>query len=177
MQPFDASRTRLMPGASAVAAKAKSGTMAPGRPNMAQVAQLHTRYRILVVDDMSVSRGVMAQCLEGLGCKHVFVAGDARTALNALRTAPVDLILSDYLMPGMTGLDLLKRLRQTPELALTRFVLVTGAPEPGLERQAAALGVSAILWKPYNLRDLRATIERVMGRALPSMQGRVRHAG
>ncbi len=139
-------------------------------PTSAPVPPLHARYRIMVVDDMSVSRGVIAQSLEMLDCRNVVVTGDAKAALATLRKHPVDLILSDHLMPEMTGLELLDRIRRTPEIALTRFVLVTGAQDPGLERQAAGLGVSAILWKPYGLRDLRSLIERVMGRRMPALR-------
>lgn len=144
-------------------------------PVTAPVPPLHARYRILVVDDMSVSRGVIAQSLEMLDCRNVVVAGDAKTALASMREHPVDLVLSDYLMPLMTGLEFLGRIRRSPEISHTRFVLVTGAQEPGLERQAAALGVSAILWKPYGLRDLRSLIERVMGRRMPALRSTARN--
>jgi len=130
----------------------------------ATVPPLRARYRIMVVDDMSVSRGVIAQSLEVLGCSRVLVMGDAKSALATLRDAPVDLVLCDHMMPGMTGLELLDKLRRLPDLVMTKFVLVTGASDPKLERHAAALGAAAILWKPYGLRDLRATIEKVMGR-------------
>ena len=141
------------------------------------VAPLHGRYRIMVVDDMSVSRGVIAQSLEILDCKRVVVAADAKSALASLQASPVDLVLCDYLMPGMTGLELLDRIRRSPDLAQIRFVLVTGATEPGLERKAAALGVCAILWKPYGIRDLRALIEKVMARGIPIRRSGARSLG
>lgn len=137
---------------------------APNAAPQPPVPPLRARYRIMVVDDMSVSRGVIAQSLEVLGCSRVVVMGNAKSALTALRDAPVDLVLCDYLMPAMSGLDLLDKMRRLPDLEMTKFILVTGASDPKLERHAAALGAAAILWKPYGLRDLRATIEKVMGR-------------
>lgn len=168
MQPVERNRSYIGP-------QGLAGTNRPaGAPNAtgpAPVPPLRARYRIMVVDDMSVSRGVIAQSLEVLGCNRVTVMGDARSALIALRANPVDLVLSDYLMPGMSGLDLLDRMNRLPDLVMTKFILVTGAIDPKLERQAAALGASAILWKPYGLRDLRATIEKVMGRRAAGQDG------
>ena len=159
MQPVESNRPY-----SGTQGLAGTNRSAVARNGAAPVPPLRARYRIMVVDDMSVSRGVIAQSLEVLGCARVAVMGDARSALNVQRDSPVDLVLCDYLMPGMSGLDLLDRMHRLPDLLMTKFILVTGASDPKLERQAAALGASAILWKPYGLRDLRATIEKVMGR-------------
>ena len=160
------------PGASGRTAAAPNTAAAPPAP----VPPLRARYPIMVVDDMSVSRGVIAQSLEVLGCSRVQILGDARSALAAMQRGPVDLILCDHMMPGMTGLDLLDKMRRLPDLAMTKFILVTGASDPKLERHAAALGASAILWKPYGLRDLRATIEKVMGRKAGLADG-IRNVG
>ena len=173
MQPVESNRPRN--GMQGLAGSNRN-TAALNAASQAPVPPLRARYRIMVVDDMSVSRGVIAQSLEVLGCSRVVVMGDARTALNALRDAPVDLVLCDYLMPGMSGLDLLDKMRRLPDLVMTKFILVTGASDPKLERHAAALGASAILWKPYGLRDLRATIEKVMGRRSAAHDG-IRNAG
>ena len=145
-------------------------SMAP--PVASPVPPLHARYRIMVVDDMSVSRGVLAQSLEMLDCQRVVVAGDGRSAMARLLESPADLVLCDYMMPGMTGLELLDRIRRSPDLALMRFVLVTGTQEPGLEREAASLGVSAILWKPFGLKDMRNLIDQVMRRSIPMLRAR-----
>lgn len=173
MQPVETNRPRS--GNQGSGGLNRTGTsLNPAAP--APVPPLRARYRIMVVDDMSVSRGVISQSLEVLGCSRVIVLGDARSALDLMRDAPVDLVLCDYLMPAMSGLDLLDKMRRLPDLELTKFILVTGASDPKLERHAAALGASAILWKPYGLRDLRATIEKVMGRR-NSVQDGMRNVG
>ena len=168
MQPVETNRQRL--GTQGSAGQNRSSTP-PGAAALPPVPPLRARYRIMVVDDMSVSRGVISQSLEVLGCSRVVVMGDARSALDLMRDAPVDLVLCDYLMPAMSGLDLLDKMRRLPDLVMTKFILVTGASDPKLERHAAALGASAILWKPYGLRDLRATIEKVMGRRNAAQDG------
>lgn len=125
---------------------------------------LRERLRVLVVDDMSTSRGMLAQALDAIGCRRVMVADDGTTALRVLKQHPIDLVLSDYLMPGMGGLALLEHIRANPRFSDTPFILMTGLIEPEVQRRGRKLGVSGYLEKPYSLPILRATIETVVGR-------------
>ena len=68
--------------------------------------------RVMVVDDMSTSRGILTQCLDELGIKNYMVENNGQSAFQTLTTNPVHLVLSDYNMPGMDGLGLLKALRE-----------------------------------------------------------------
>ncbi len=87
---------------------------------------LRDKLRLLVVDDMSTSRGLIVQALEGFGLAHVETAESGEEALTVLQRAPVHLVLSDYNMPGMSGLDLLARVRATPATRGIGFILITG---------------------------------------------------
>ena len=69
---------------------------------------LRDQLRILVVDDMSTSRGLITQALDSFGIRNIAVAEDGANALQALSKSPAHLVISDYNMPQMDGLELLK---------------------------------------------------------------------
>ena len=125
---------------------------------------LRDQIRIMVVDDMSTSRGLIVQGLEAIGVSHVSVASNGVEAIQALEKAPVHLVISDYHMPQMDGLQLLQTLRGTPQTARTGFILVTGSAEQSLVQKAAQLGMNNYLAKPFDVPKLRACIEAVVGR-------------
>jgi two-component system chemotaxis response regulator CheY len=106
--------------------------------------------KALVVDDSKAVRMILAKILRGLGYE-VHEAADAREALNVIEAekAAVTLILLDWNMPEMNGLDLLKRVRQNPELSSTVVVMVTTETE--LDHMAAALeaGANEYVMKPF----------------------------
>jgi len=119
--------------------------------------------RIMVVDDCSVSRGVMEQGLERLGLWNVDHCTDADTAFQRLTAAPVSIVLSDYRMPRASGLDLLFGLRNHPTTRSIPFVLVTGAATSQVLKQARKLGMDAYLLKPYSDDQLRSALTKAVG--------------
>ena len=119
--------------------------------------------RIMVVDDMSTSRGLITQALDAMGVRNVSTAGDGKAALSDLANAPVHLVISDYNMPGMDGLHLLQHLRHSPATQKTGFLLITGKPDPQVIDAGKKLGMNNYLAKPFETKDLKTAIEAIVG--------------
>ena len=120
--------------------------------------------RVMVVDDMGVSRGLLIQAIEEMGIWKNQAENDGRAALAKLVADPVHLVLSDYNMPGMDGLELLKSLRENRSTARIGFILVTGNPTPDIVSKGKALGLNNIIKKPFSTASMKQCIESVVGR-------------
>ncbi|MGY9048244.1 chemotaxis protein CheY [Puniceibacterium antarcticum] len=120
--------------------------------------------RVMVVDDMSTSRGLITQALDEIGIKNYLTENDGKGALQKLVVTPVHLVLSDYNMPELDGLGLLKALRQTKSTQRIGFILVTGKPTPDMVTQAKALGLNNMIKKPFTSDSMRQCIESVVGK-------------
>ncbi|MDF1620546.1 response regulator [Pseudothioclava nitratireducens] len=125
---------------------------------------LRDQLRILVVDDMSTSRGLITQALDAMGIRQVGYATDGPSALQILEKSPVHLVISDYNMPGMDGLHLLHALRNQPKTRSIGFILITGRADKQIVDTGRKLGMNNFLKKPFAPQDLRACIEAVVGR-------------
>lgn len=119
--------------------------------------------RIMIVDDMGVSRGLLVQAIEEMGIWKNQAENDGRAALSKLIADPVHLVLSDYNMPGMDGLELLRALRENKSTARIGFILVTGNPTPDLVAKGKALGLNNIIKKPFSTASMKQCIESVVG--------------
>ncbi len=120
--------------------------------------------RVMIVDDMGVSRGLLVQAIEEMGIWKNQSENDGRSALTKLISDPVHLVLSDYNMPGMDGLELLEALRKNQSTARIGFILVTGNPTPDLVSKGRALGLNNIIKKPFNTASMKQCIESVVGK-------------
>ena len=125
---------------------------------------LRDQLRIMVVDDMSTSRGLLTQALDGMGIRQISNASNGPEALSLLSKAPVHLVVSDYNMPGMDGLQLLHALRSNPKLNRIGFILITGRADKSIIDQGRSLGMNNFLKKPFTPAELRGCIEAVVGR-------------
>jgi CheY-like chemotaxis protein len=123
--------------------------------------------RILVVEDSRTVRAALSEALTGAGLEAVAVA-DATEALDALAHRRFNLVLADYQLPGMNGLNLLAALRGTD--ADFPLVLYSGSMTPELAAQARDFGVAAVLEKPISPERLVAAVLA----ALPAGTGRPR---
>ena len=124
---------------------------------------LRDTLRMMIVDDMSVSRALIAQSLEELQISKVLTENDARAALGKLVANPVHLVLCDMNMPGMNGLELLHALRNTKVTQRIGFILITGQPTPELLKVGQELGLNNLIRKPFTTATMKASIERVVG--------------
>ncbi|HCQ64537.1 MAG TPA: hypothetical protein DIU07_04870 [Rhodobacteraceae bacterium] len=125
---------------------------------------LRDQLRIIVVDDMSTSRGLITQALDEVGIRQVESAADGMSALQRIATWPVHLVISDMNMPGMNGLQLLHALRTTPKTKQVGFLLITGKADRQTVETGKKLGMNNFLAKPFQPKDLIQAIEAVTGR-------------
>lgn len=120
--------------------------------------------KILIVDDMSTSRGLLVQALEEIGFKNHSYEASGDSALKKLQTDPVHLVISDFNMPGMNGLQLLKGIREDSKLSRTGFILVTGTPSKEMIDIGKKLGMNNFIKKPFNTAQMKTCIEQVVGK-------------
>lgn len=125
---------------------------------------LRDQIRIMVVDDMSTSRGLITQALDAFGVRSISTAENGKEALKLLATYPVHLVISDYNMPEMDGLQLLHHLRSQPKTKGVGFVLITGRAEQQIIDHGKKLGMNNYLKKPFEPASLRNCIEAVVGK-------------
>lgn len=120
--------------------------------------------RIMVVDDMSTSRAIITQALDEIGVMNYTTENAGEAALQKLVANPVHLVLSDYNMPGMDGLNLLKALRETRSTQRIGFILVTGRATPEMVQVGQSLGMNNMIKKPFTTAQMKQCIERVVGK-------------
>ena len=118
---------------------------------------------IMVVDDMATSRGLIIMALEEMGIKKIDFRKDGVDALQSLVAKPVHLVVSDYNMPEMDGLALLKSLRENRITSRIGFILVSGRITPEIMSSGKALGMNNYIQKPFSTQQLKACIQAVVG--------------
>lgn len=119
--------------------------------------------KVMVVDDQASMRAMIRRSLQDIGFRDVRDKGAAAEALAAIKSDRVHLIISDFNMPEMDGLELLKAVREDPVIGKTVFIMLTGSSDRDLVQKAAALGVNNYLVKPFAPAALKDKIERVFG--------------
>lgn len=119
--------------------------------------------KVMVVDDQTSMRAMIRRTLQDLGFKDVRDKPSALEALSAIKTDRVHLIISDFNMPDMDGLQFLEAVRNDEVIGKTVFIMLTGSADRELVQKAAALGVNNYLVKPFAPASLKEKIERVFG--------------
>ncbi|WNG46532.1 hybrid sensor histidine kinase/response regulator [Archangium minus] len=151
------------PGTVPAAHPARASSPAPTAP-----APSTSRRRMLVVDDEDIIRSVFKD-LMGRECE-VLEAANAEEALAHLKQRPVDLIVTDKNLPGLSGLELAQQARQLdPD---SRVILMTGYPSLVTAQQALELGLLDYLLKPFDdIREVRAKLREALAGAIPTRRG------
>ena len=119
--------------------------------------------KILIVDDFSTMRRIVKNILKQLGFDNFEEAEDGDVALKKLNEADYDFVITDWNMPNMTGLDLLKSIRADEKLKDTPVMLVTAEAEKENIIQAAQAGVNDYIVKPFTADVLQGKIEKIFG--------------
>lgn len=125
---------------------------------------LDKHMKILVVDDFSTMRRIIRNLLRELGFDNVAEADDGNTALPVLRRGGFDLLITDWNMPGMTGLELLEGVRSDPGLATLPVLMVTAEAKREQIIAAAQAGVNGYIVKPFTAVTLKEKIEKIFER-------------
>lgn len=120
--------------------------------------------KVLIVDDQNSVRQMTRLTLEEIGIRNIHEAENGRQAMDTAAIQPIDLIISDFNMPEMDGLGLLRAVRGHPVTRKVPFILLTGRGDRELVVKAAQAGVNNYLVKPFTADILRAKIEQVMGK-------------
>jgi two-component system chemotaxis response regulator CheY len=120
--------------------------------------------KVLVVDDQDSVRKMTCLTLEQLGIRVIYEAESGMRAMEIASLQPIDLIISDFYMDQMDGLDLLRAVRAHPIVRRVPFILLTGRGDRELVIKAAQAGVNNYLIKPFTVDVLRQKIEQVMGK-------------
>jgi two-component system chemotaxis response regulator CheY len=118
---------------------------------------------IMVVDDMSTSRGLIMMALEQMRIRKVDFRADGESALKAIVANPVHLVISDYNMPGMDGLHLLKALRENKSTQRIGFILVSGKIDQTIIDCGKSWGMNNYIRKPFSTAQLQSCIQAVVG--------------
>ena len=119
--------------------------------------------KVMVVDDQTSMRAMIRVALQDLGFKDVRDRPSAIEALAAVKADRVHLIIPDYNMPDMDGLQFLEEVRSDGVIGKTVFIMLTGSADREVVQRAAALGVNNYLMKPFAPAALKEKIERVFG--------------
>jgi len=118
---------------------------------------------VLVVDDQQMMREFISARLRELGINQVAVVASAAEALKQLHQEKFDLIISDWIMPDMTGLDLVKAVRGHPVLKKMPIIMASTWPGRDQKEQATAEGVNHYLVKPFEAGQLRDSLQDLFG--------------
>jgi len=125
---------------------------------------MNPKMKILVVDDFSTMRKIIRNLLSEIGYINHVGADDGTTALPMLKQGDFDFLITDWNMPGMDGIELLKRVRADENLATMPVLLVTAEAKKEQIVDAARAGVNGYIVKPFNATVLKNKIEQILKR-------------
>lgn len=125
---------------------------------------LRESIRVMVVDDMAASRGLITMALDQLGIHNYDYLKDGESALRNLAASPCHLVISDYEMPKMDGLSLLEGLRANSTTRRIGFILISGRASPDVLQRGRKLGMNNFLKKPFTTEQMRDAIQAVCGK-------------
>ena len=119
---------------------------------------LDKNMKVLVVDDFSTMRRIVKNLLRDLGFTNISEADDGSTALPMLKEGSFDFVVTDWNMPGMQGIDLLKAIRADANLSHIPVLLITAEAKKEQIVMAAQAGVNGYIVKPFTAATLNAKL-------------------
>lgn len=120
--------------------------------------------KILIVDDFSTMRRIVKNLLKDLGYTNTHEADDGTTALPMLQSGDYEFVITDWNMPGMTGISLLKAIRSDPQLTQLPVLMVTAESKRDQIIEAAQAGVNGYVVKPFTAATLQEKIVKIFDR-------------
>lgn len=120
--------------------------------------------KILIVDDFSTMRRIIKNLLRDLGFNNTQEADDGKTGLPMLQAGGFDFLITDWNMPGMTGIDLLKAVRADDKIASLPVLMVTAEAKKDQIVEAAQAGVNGYIVKPFTAQTLKEKIDKIFER-------------
>lgn len=123
---------------------------------------MDTSIKILIVDDFATMRRILKNILKQLGFKNLVEADDGTTAWDVLESQEIDLIISDWNMPKMTGLELLKKVRASDQYKKSPFLMVTAEAQKQNVIEAVQAGVSNYVVKPFTAEAISDKLTKIL---------------
>jgi len=120
--------------------------------------------KILIVDDFSTMRRIIKNLLRDLGFNNTHEADDGNTAWPLLKSGNFDFLVTDWNMPGMQGIDLLRAVRADPGLCSLPVLLVTAEARRDQIVLAAEAGVNGYIVKPFTAQTLKEKLDKIFER-------------
>lgn len=120
--------------------------------------------KVLIVDDFSTMRRIIRNLLRDLGYNNTQEADDGTTALPMLQAGGFDFVITDWNMPGMQGIDLLKAIRSDAKLAKIPVLMVTAEQKREQIVEAAQAGVNGYIVKPFTAVTLKEKLDKIFER-------------
>ncbi len=127
-------------------------------------AILNKNMKILIVDDFSTMRRIVKNLLRDLGFNNTQEADDGLTALPLLKKGGFDFVVTDWNMPGMQGIDLLKTIRADDELKHLPVLMITAEAKREQIIEAAQAGVNGYIVKPFTAATLKEKLDKIFER-------------
>ena len=127
---------------------------------------MHYDASILLVDDYEFIQTILERMLQQLGYQNLCMAADGVDALHLLRTQPIDLVITDYHMPEIDGIDLFRSMQQGPVLAKIPVLLISGVPTEKFATQALAMEIQSTLNQSFRAEQLDQEIQSLLTQSL-----------
>ena len=125
------------------------------------MAGIDSSFKVLIVDDFATMRRIIKNLLKQLGVEKMEEAEDGVKALQKLKSEKFDLVISDWNMPNMTGLELLQNVRNDPTLKTLPFLMVTAEAEKENVLLTIKMGVSNYIVKPFTADVLQEKLNKI----------------
>jgi two-component system chemotaxis response regulator CheY len=132
--------------------------------NVSPEGALDKNMTVLVVDDFSTMRRIVKNLLRDLGFTNIQEADDGSTALPMLQGGDFDFVVTDWNMPGMQGIDLLKAIRADASLSHIPVLLITAEAKKEQIVMAAQAGVNGYIVKPFTAATLKTKLDKIFER-------------